>query len=636
MRGLQKKAGSVILNNKTKDLFRERAPLMFVSKIQLEKYKSIIDPVEIHFYPGLPTVLIGKNGSGKTNVLEALEAIALANGSRFSLSGEAEFDFRVFINLLESDLNNLLPDVKYNKNHCELIAYNGQDGLRIDRLQSDYVVPLLKQEIEDVRSLAEKLHSAVETYKRQLTKISHSEQGELPVHCYEVSDYRDSTTNFEFLKWKVSSTIDQIKKTTESLIGHFSNEEDALMFITKGTVFFPYYDDLMFELKYVKPDLAPFEQKFITINETAIKREIARINKATKESCEEISRYIKALTERTKRLVDAMDMEYSVQVHEDEKYFQFLREVQKVVGRKCLFLKNENTDLIFQSQNNERLFYRREKTASIIETYLRKAYQGDDRDELLKQIPNQTNLTLNQQALEEFERYLNDTLPAFEKEMYDRITVESSKERSVAIFLHEKTGDKVDLNLTSAGRRWYFTYYFMKSTLEKGDLFIIDEPAGMLHPAAQKEVLADLMDLAQKGVQVVYSTHSPYLIPSEWNCVQFVSMGENGTTVSALQEKELNEAIRKVVGGDVFSLEEIVDAYNSPENCQHPEEMSERCYEALKKKYKTNEEIANALDVSITTVKNWHSKRKCISLEHLLKTYALTNTSVFQLLKGDV
>ena len=43
-----------------------------------------------------------------------------------------------------------------------MIAYNGQDGLRIDRVQSDYVVPLLKQEIEDVRSLAEKLHKAVE------------------------------------------------------------------------------------------------------------------------------------------------------------------------------------------------------------------------------------------------------------------------------------------------------------------------------------------------------------------------------------------------------------------------------------------------------------------------------------------
>lgn len=185
---------------------------MEITKIEISKYKSIKHPVTIQFHNGLPIVLIGKNGSGKTNVLEALEAIAMANGSRFGMSREVKFDYKVYITLSESDINNLLPEVQYNKERCEMIAYNGQDGLRIDRVQSDYVVPLLKQEIEDVRSLAEKLYKAVEMYERQLTKISHSERGELPIHCYEVLDHRDSTTNYEMLKWNASFTRNKARK----------------------------------------------------------------------------------------------------------------------------------------------------------------------------------------------------------------------------------------------------------------------------------------------------------------------------------------------------------------------------------------------------------------------------------------
>ena len=47
---------------------------MELISIEIESYKSIKTPVTISFFDGLPTVLIGKNGSGKTNVLEALSA----------------------------------------------------------------------------------------------------------------------------------------------------------------------------------------------------------------------------------------------------------------------------------------------------------------------------------------------------------------------------------------------------------------------------------------------------------------------------------------------------------------------------------------------------------------------------------
>ena len=38
---------------------------MELIKIELENYKSINEPIGIEFHKKLPTVLIGKNGSGK-------------------------------------------------------------------------------------------------------------------------------------------------------------------------------------------------------------------------------------------------------------------------------------------------------------------------------------------------------------------------------------------------------------------------------------------------------------------------------------------------------------------------------------------------------------------------------------------
>ena len=143
----------------------------------------------------------------------------------------------------------------------------------------------------------------------------------------------------------------------------------------------------------------------------------------------------------------------------------------------------------------EREYFRSDRSRVILQTYLNRVYTGPDKDEIQKQISENKDFSLSEAALNEFEKYLNEHIPEFENGMYERIAVEQADGKLSSILLHEKSGEIVDLNSTSAGRRWYFTYYFMKNTLESGDLFIIDEPAAMLHPLAQKEVLKELLEL---------------------------------------------------------------------------------------------------------------------------------------------
>ncbi len=73
----------------------------------------------------------------------------------------------------------------------------------------------------------------------------------------------------------------------------------------------------------------------------------------------------------------------------------------------------------------------------------------------------------------------------------------------------------------SKGVRWFTSFYLQlkASSLDEnkyGQVFLIDEPGGSLHARAQEDVLKVFEDIRDK-VQVIYTTHSPYLIKLETN-----------------------------------------------------------------------------------------------------------------------
>ena len=124
---------------------------MRITKIEITNYKSIKEPVEINFYNGLPTVLIGKNGSGKTNILEALSAVAEANGNYFGLRKELPISYKVHI-----------PGKSIDEK-CEFAACSGE-GCKINRIESECLIPLLRMEIDEISELAGELKDALDTY----------------------------------------------------------------------------------------------------------------------------------------------------------------------------------------------------------------------------------------------------------------------------------------------------------------------------------------------------------------------------------------------------------------------------------------------------------------------------------------
>ena len=600
---------------------------MRITKIEITNYKSIKEPVEINFYNGLPTVLIGKNGSGKTNILEALSAIAEANGNYLGPRRELPMSYKVHIRLEKEDVERLFPGKSIDEK-CEFAACSGED-CKINRIESECLIPLLRMEIDEISELAGELKDALDTYTEQLNKIMYSERNEQPLRGYRITDFHDSTTNYDAIKFQVEFVLEQTEKLIKSIIQNFCIEECSFKF-----GYIPDYyqlgdlERLCFKLRYVKPDLAPFEEKFITVNEAAIKREITKINKATKASCEKITVLLHELDERAKRLKAALTDD---QIIPDSSgvFYKFIREVRNCVGAKCAFLRNESSEVIFKTEKQEREYFRSDRSRVILQTYLNRVYTGSDKDEIQKQISENKDFSLSEAALNEFEKYLNEHIPEFENGMYDRISVKQSDGKILAILLHEKSGEIVDLNSTSAGRRWYFTYYFMKNTLENGDLFIIDEPAAMLHPLAQKEVLNELLQLESRGIKVIYSTHSPYLIPSDWKSVHFVAMTDSGTTVT--QENKY-DSLKQVTGGDIFDLQELLERY---QKCDK-EAVAHQCYHVILGSFKNINKAAEKLNLGVSAIESWRKninskKFRCPKLENIILIAEKTGQNITEL-----
>lgn len=77
---------------------------------------------------------------------------------------------------------------------------------------------------------------------------------------------------------------------------------------------------------------------------------------------------------------------------------------------------------------------------------------------------------------------------------------------------------EIELEARSKGFQWFFSFYlvFLVESEEghKDAILLLDEPGMHLHPTAQQELISFFEALSEKN-QVLYSTHSPFLIDGE-------------------------------------------------------------------------------------------------------------------------
>ena len=317
---------------------------MELTKIEIENYKSIKSLVSITFSKDLPTVLIGKNGSEKSNILEAIERIAATNSN---LPGKYEpkgLKYKAYIRLDEMEFSDLFSDEIYSEEKATFLAFSTGERFVINAIESKTIVPLLKKELSDLREIALELDKALKMYEEQLAKIACEDRDPLHLRGYEVIDFKGNTTNYQEVDFSAGFLVDQVKRIIEGMSQHFSADNSFVFsfsdtFYGMERIMLPHKERIQFKLQYKEPQLPSFEQKHIAIDENAIKFEIAEINKKTEASCQKIKKLFGILKEQSESLLDT---------EHAGKITRFLRNVKDIFGKICGCLLSENSQVFFR------------------------------------------------------------------------------------------------------------------------------------------------------------------------------------------------------------------------------------------------------------------------------------------------
>lgn len=116
-------------------------------------------------------------------------------------------------------------------------------------------------------------------------------------------------------------------------------------------------------------------------------------------------------------------------------------------------------------------------------------------------------------------------------------------------------------SLRSKGRQWHLAFYIKVTARAHEDMpniILIDEPGLFLHATAQKDIL-DKLEVSAKKTQLIFSTHSPYLLEAhKFNRIRLVHRtNENGTKIvnkiHALADKETLTPILTAIGLELNS-----------------------------------------------------------------------------------
>ncbi len=541
---------------------------MKLKQITIKKFKSIKEPIDIvlnneyKFY-----TFIGKNGSGKTNVLQAIKQ---ALGKQSYHSGrERNFEAEYTFELTNEEVERYFPAIDIidpTMRRVRVSCYGNEPQIKyVEAPTIEVSFAHYKQELQ---SILTDLKKAVKKYWSQL-RIFEKEEYKQYVNDIEVLDEKGLPSGLS--EWHLKN-IHRVMQEQIKQIQDFFDElyQDDKFKINQNTQFHSVYMGYLQKITFYKLSetckivVSPMIIKALGLTEERVEQANKKIEKTIKRITKKLETAYHEIQECLKRF-DIIKKEIrQIYCENEDVYWEndkqrrdllenFVKLIQDSCYRASYYLDNENT-LLFEV--NERYGNPHEKSkyfnsnnpiGAAFDAFLKEG--GYYREEESIFHPNKIGEDRLKKLVKVLnERFLQQFVPAFDQGeiLGFELRVENNQ---LQLFVKEKNGDTIPFNQTSLGRRWYLTYLFVKQLLKEGDCLFIDEPAAFLHPQAQEEIRDDLIRLSQKGIYVFIATHSPYMMPDDWNQIYNVSMEEKGTCVQAFSSgDELCEAIKEELG----------------------------------------------------------------------------------------
>lgn len=149
---------------------------------------------------------------------------------------------------------------------------------------------------------------------------------------------------------------------------------------------------------------------------------------------------------------------------------------------------------------------------------------GIDVDELSDAYENSDEQILEDlgtQCIEIVSKKFKEIFQQTDTEFKIKIRFGSAK-KDISFFTQDKTsGNKtISLSKRSDGFRWYLSLYltlydYLNNDSDVNYILLLDEPNLYLHPGAQKNLVFNVFKHEFIDTQIIYTTHSPYMIDSD-------------------------------------------------------------------------------------------------------------------------
>lgn len=279
----------------------------------------------------------------------------------------------------------------------------------------------------------------------------------------------------------------------------------------------------------------------------------------------------KKYVEELKRMSINLDIDYNTHISNllnvaknktfdgKEEYMQNLTNINKKISmyfemlpiiywrKQDRFLKSTYTltEIKETIKNKNELFYNLMKAAKIKDEEMIGAFENPSKPE---------RKMIREKIEKNIKQYIEEPFNKFYKQ--DEINMIFEMDSNI-VNIYIRSADKImSFSERSNGLRWYISLFIdilaQKNNRENPILFLLDEPGVYLHVNAQKKVLELFKDLTKTKNQVIYTTHSPYMI-NEDEILKIRAIQKNDKEITEIYNNVYDQNLSKISKMDTLS-----------------------------------------------------------------------------------